>query len=194
MKYVGFWRRFGAYWLDIIALSPLMALSIWGNENFRLFPLYLFIPSLLIGIWFYVYLVKKYGGTPGKLLLKIKIVKLNGQAVGYKEALLRYSVLFIFSTLLSLLLIITVLQISDSEYFSMNWQERGQYILHKASPWYFYINIMLNIWIWSEFIVMLTNKQRRALHDFIAGTIVIQRKELSVDSESINQGETITSI
>jgi uncharacterized RDD family membrane protein YckC len=28
------------------------------------------------------------------------------------------------------------------------------------------------IWVWSEVVVMLFNKRRRALHDFIAGTIV----------------------
>jgi len=29
--------------------------------------------------------------------------------------------------------------------------------------------------LWSEFVVLLTNRKRRALHDFIAGTVVILR-------------------
>ena len=36
--------------------------------------------------------------------------------------------------------------------------------------------MLLQIWIWSELIVMLTNRRRRALHDFIAGTVVIRRR------------------
>ncbi|WP_255590049.1 hypothetical protein [Marinicella meishanensis] len=31
------------------------------------------------------------------------------------------------------------------------------------------------VWYWSELLVMLTNERRRALHDFIAGTVVIKK-------------------
>ena len=33
-----------------------------------------------------------------------------------------------------------------------------------------------NIWVYSEFIVLLTNKRKRALHDFIANTVIIRTK------------------
>jgi uncharacterized RDD family membrane protein YckC len=29
-------------------------------------------------------------------------------------------------------------------------------------------------WLWSELVVLLLNAKRRALHDFIAGTVVIR--------------------
>ena len=165
MIYAGFWRRFGAYWLDVLIFLPLMFLSIWGGEQSRLFQLYWFIPGLLIGIWYHVYLVKRYGGTPGKLILKIKIAKLDGTDVGYKEALLRYSVLLIISLVMSSSMIPVTLNMTDEFYFSMGWQERTLYMAGHAPNWYGYANIAMNIWIWSEFIVMLTNKKRRALHD-----------------------------
>ena len=41
--------------------------------------------------------------------------------------------------------------------------------------WYSFATITMNIWIWSEFIVMLTNKRKRAIHDFIAGALVIRK-------------------
>lgn len=41
--------------------------------------------------------------------------------------------------------------------------------------WYKIVNILMNVWIWSEFIVILTNKKRRAIHDFIAGTVVAHK-------------------
>jgi uncharacterized RDD family membrane protein YckC len=34
-----------------------------------------------------IYLVKKYGGTPGKLIVGIKIIKLDGTDVTWKEAI-----------------------------------------------------------------------------------------------------------
>ncbi len=179
MQYAGFWQRFGAYWLDVIVFLPIIALSLWGNEQSRLFQLYWLIPGLIIGLWFHVYLVKRYGGTPGKLLLKIKIAKLDGSNVGYKEAMLRYSVLFVISLAMSVVLIPVALEMTDAEYFSMGWQERALYMIERASSWYNIVNIAMNAWIWSEFIVMLTNKKRRALHDFIAGTVVIRKESLN---------------
>ncbi len=183
MQYAGFWKRFGAYWIDVIIFLPIMVLSTWGGEQSRLFQLYWFVPGLFIGLWFHVYLVKTYGATPGKLLLKIKIVKVDGSDVGYKEAMLRYSVLFVISVVMSAALIPVTLEMTDAYYFSMRWQERALYMVEHAPSWFNVANVFMNIWIWSEFIVMLTNKKRRALHDFIAGTVVINKESLNKSSQ-----------
>lgn len=183
MQYVGFWKRFGAYCLDVIVFLPIMGLSLWGNEQSRLFQLYWLIPGLIIGLWLHVYLVRTYGGTPGKLLLKIKIAKVDGSDVGYKEAILRYSVLFAISLVMSAALIPATLEMTDAEYFSMGWKERALYMVEHAPSWYNIANIAMNVWIWSEFVVMLTNKKRRALHDFIAGTVVIHKELLNKSSQ-----------
>lgn len=174
MQYAGFWRRFGAYWVDFLVFLPLIGLSFWLGEKTRLFNLYYFIPGLLIGLWFHVYLVKRYGGTPGKLALKIRIARLDGTAVGYKEAMIRYSVLFVLSALTSIGLIIGALNMSDTQYLSLGFQERTAKLVELAPRWYQPITILVNIWIWSEFIVMMTNKRRRAPHDFMAGTVVLR--------------------
>ncbi len=178
IPYAGFWKRFGAYWLDVIVLLPIMGLSLWGNEQSRLFQLYWFLPGLLIGLWFHVFLVKKYGGTPGKLLLNIKIAKVDGSDVGYREAILRYSVLFFITLLMSVALIPVLLEMTDTIYFSMSLTERALYMVERAPSWYKFTTTAMNIWIWSEFLVMLTNKKRRALHDFMAGTVVINKHAL----------------
>ena len=186
MEYAGFWRRFGAYWLDLLIMSPLFIVSTWGNNSFRLFQLYYFIPGLLFGLWFHVYLVKRYGATPGKLLLKIKISKIDGTDVGYKEAFLRYSVLFIFGIFLAYSLIPVVVNMSDELYFSMTYRERLHYTMQNVPSWRSYVEILMQIWIWSEFIVMLTNKKKRALHDYIASTIVVKNDKSKVEHESFN--------
>ena len=174
MEYAGFWRRFGAMWLDLLVLSPLMYIAYLGSDNFRLFHLYYFIPGTLFNIWFAVYLVKRFGGTPGKLLMKIKITKLDFSQVEYKEAILRDIVNIIFSILLSVSSIIVVLNMTDNLYFSMDFLERATYQQENMPSWATIVSLLFNIWVWSEFIVMLTNKRRRALHDFIAGTVVIR--------------------
>ena len=175
MQYAGFWKRFGSYWIDVLVMIPIIAFVFWGNEQSRLFQIYYLIPGLLFGLWFHVYLVKRYGGTPGKLLLKIKISKVDGSDVGYKESLLRYSVLFVLTMLTSMPIMLISVGMSDAEYFSYNWTQRALALTEMAPGWYSFATITMNVWIWSEFIVMLTNKKRRAIHDFIAGTVVIRK-------------------
>lgn len=175
MIYGGFWKRFGAFWIDFLCFLPLIGITLWLNSEYRLFHLWYYIPSHLIGLWFYVYLVKQHGGTPGKLLLRLKIVKLDGTPVGYKEALLRYSVLFVLSAASGAAIVLGTLSMSDTEYFSLGWQERALRQTELAPFWYVWVTALMNVWIWGEFVVILTNKKRRALHDFMAGTVVVQQ-------------------
>lgn len=173
MTYAGFWRRFGAFWLDFFCFLPLMGLTIWMDSQHRLFQLWYYIPGLLIGLWFYVYLVKRYGGTPGKLLLHMRIVKLDGTPVGYEEALVRYIVLFSLSAASSAAIALATLKMTDAEYFALGWQERALRLSELAPPWHSWVTVLINVWIWGEFVVILTNKKRRAAHDFMAGTVVV---------------------
>jgi len=43
-------------------------------------------------------------------------------------------------------------------------------------PVFFIIELFYDVWYWSEIIVILFNKRNRALHDFLAGTVVIHKK------------------
>jgi len=174
MNYAGFWRRFGAYWVDFAIFLPLIGISYFCSEQSRLFQLYWFVPGLLIGLWFHVYLVVTYGGTPGKLVLKTRIAMKDGTAVTVKAAILRYAVLFILTLLSSVAMIIATLKMTDAEYFSSGYMVRSATLVALAPSWNRLVMILLQVWIWGEFITMMFNKKRRAVHDFIAGTVVIK--------------------
>lgn len=172
--YAGFWRRFGAYWIDVIVWLPLTFLSFFLNEKARLFQVYWLIPSALIGLWFHVYLVGRYGGTPGKLAMKIRIAMTDGSPVTFTAAAIRYSVLCVLGLLLGVALAMAALAMSDAEYFSLGFMQRSQRLVALAPPWYGTVNLLLQIWIWGEFVTLLFNKKRRAVHDFLAGTVVVR--------------------
>jgi len=172
--YAGFWKRFGAHLLDTVLLAPYIGLTWWLSEQSRMFNLYFFVPSLLFSLWFNVYLVKRYGGTPGKLLLKIRIARLDSSTIGYREALLRYALVLILSNLVAIGLDIATLNMSDLDYSSLGLTARTTRLIETAPAWCQPVNIMLQVWIWGEFVIMFTNKRRRALHDLMAGTVVIR--------------------
>jgi uncharacterized RDD family membrane protein YckC len=174
MVYVGFWRRFFAGWLDIAALLPLLAVTYYFEQQTRMSHLYWFVPGIVISLWFHVYLVERYGGTPGKILLKIRISMADGSRVTLKAAALRYVVPFALSALLSWAIVLSALGMTDDMYFSLSYFERSRKLAELAPTWHGTVLIALQVWLWSGFFTLLCNKKRRAVHDFMAGTVVIR--------------------
>lgn len=173
LRYAGFWPRLGALLLDALIFLPLTALVFWGYAQYRLFHLYYLVPGTIFGLFYSVYLVRRFGGTPGKLIVGVRIRKVNGDPVGYREAVLRYFPEVVLGLLMSVALLISVLHMSDAEYHALSFLDRFTRMAKIAPSWYKPLEIVNNIWVWGEFIVLLTNRKRRALHDFIAGTVVV---------------------
>ena len=159
--------------LDLIFVLPLTALVFWASRHYRLFQVYYIIPGTLFGLFYNVYLVQRFGGTPGKLVVGIRIRKLDGQPVGYWEAFLRNLPELTLVLLSNIALTFPLLHMSDAEYQSLSLMEFSRHITELAPSWYKPVQITQTIWFWGELIVLLTNRKRRALHDFIAGTIVV---------------------
>lgn len=172
--YAGFWRRLFAYFLDVLILLPLIAVVYVGQTHSRLFQIYWLLPGLAIGLWYEVYLVVRYGGTPGKLILNMRIAMVDGSPVTPTAAFLRYVVLLVLSALASFALIMASLRMTDEEWFSLAYILRSNRMVELAPGWYYSVRVLTNIWIWSEFVTMLFNEKRRAIHDFIAGTVVLK--------------------
>jgi uncharacterized RDD family membrane protein YckC len=173
--YGGFWVRLGALFIDVLIWAPVAAPTFWMSSHCHLFQIYWWPFGTLLGIFYSIYLVKRFGGTPGKLILGLRIAKVNGSPVGYKEATLRYLPDFILGLFLYLALVIALSHMSDAEYMGLTFLKRAQHIKALEPDWTSPVHIMQQVWMWSEFVVLLTNKKKRALHDFIAGTVVLRK-------------------
>jgi uncharacterized RDD family membrane protein YckC len=173
MIYAGFWRRLGALLLDFVILLPILGIDYWGNSQYRLYYPYAFFPEMIFTLFYNIYLVRRFGGTPGKWLAGLKICKPDGSSIGYYEATLRFLPELIMTSLLSIGVAYSVLQMTDVEYGSLSFHDRN--FKMPVPYWYQPVNIVFLVWTWGELLVMLTNKRRRALHDFIAGTVVVLR-------------------
>jgi uncharacterized RDD family membrane protein YckC len=58
-------------------------------------------------------------------------------------------------------------------YFSLGYVARAKEMVQLAPAWYPAVSVLLQIWVWGEFLTMLFNERRRAVHDYLAGTVVI---------------------
>jgi uncharacterized RDD family membrane protein YckC len=175
IRYAGFWPRLGSLLLDLVVLSPLGIASHWGVRHYRLYDVYALIPLELFSLWFSVYLVSRFGGTPGKIILGLRIVRVTGEPVRFGAAFVRNLPSQTLDLLWRVGLTLTLVHMTDAEYFALDQTKHYEELGRIALPWVHWAHSAISFWVWSEFVVLLTNRKRRALHDFIAGTVVIHK-------------------
>jgi uncharacterized RDD family membrane protein YckC len=184
--YSGFWSRLGANLLDGLITIPFIFLLLFINSFNKNMYFFTTIPNLLFIFWYNIYLVKKYGGTPGKLIIGIKIIKIDSLPINWKEAFLRYSINFLFSIIMISNTMITVLFADNEIYNNLNWIQKSVYLSNISSN-YNIITVLNNIWFLSELVVLLFNKRKRAIHDFIAGTVIIKSEYIEKVREKMEE-------
>jgi len=173
--YAGFWLRLGATLVDVLVLAPIgWAIYYLQSINFTLTILFVIISSAFFA-FYNIYFNKRFGGTLGKLAVNIRITKPNGHEIGWKEAWLRSSVDCALAVVLLILELIALSKVDQQAYLAVDFISRYELILPLYPSGYKYYELINDIWLWGELIVLLLNERKRAIHDFIAGTIVIHK-------------------
>jgi uncharacterized RDD family membrane protein YckC len=176
LKYAGFLRRIIASIIDSLFLLAyaIFIVSYFMTKSFLLYAIFN-LSLILLRIIFHIIFVKIWSGSPGKLLLKLKILRVDGSKISWKEAILRYIIDLIFSLVLCIIVILFIY------YKNVNWgfiNSNDLKIINDNLPIYVrIISIIASCWMYSEFFVLLLNKEKRGLQDFIAGTVVIVKEK-----------------
>jgi len=175
--YAGFSKRFAAGFIDLLVLIPISFLIVWIQGFDKNIAILIAIPSTALFSMYNVYFNARFGGTLGKLAVKIRITRPNGTPIGWIEAWKRSSVDLVFAFFMLIVKIFALTQISNVDYtLAASWIERVELLTTYYPKWYSVIDILSQVWIWSELIVLLFNERKRAIHDFIAGTVVIHKE------------------
>lgn len=131
-----------------------------------------------------LFLLAWLGGTPGKLLVGIRVVKTDGSPIGWRNALLRNSVELLYTVYGMVLLLFVLPRIDYALLSSLQFSEMGAYWRQVYPAWTYTVRDINGWYGISEAFVMLTNKQRRAIHDFIGGTVVVVNRPTERLSEA----------
>jgi uncharacterized RDD family membrane protein YckC len=173
MTYAGFWRRLGAGLVDFIVLLPLLLIYVKASSYSKTVTLILFVLATFSFSAYNIFFHARWGQTLGKMLFGIKVIKISGEVIGVKEALRRNSIDLALSVFALTARIVALSRIPDGEYYQLDRQEMALKLRELTPVWAKWEDVASNIWIWSEVVVMLFNEKKRALHDFLAGTVVI---------------------
>jgi uncharacterized RDD family membrane protein YckC len=171
VRYAGFDLRLAAGFADFIVFLPLIALAAWAKDSGLGVAFASSILSAIAGFAYTVIGHARWGQTLGKRAVGIRVIDVNGGPIGWSKALRRSSVDIAFGTLAQA--VYWTVALNNAEFQTLPWSEMRARYEALRPPWGMWIDYVYNAWLASEFVTMLFNKQRRALHDFIGGTIVV---------------------
>ena len=184
--HAGFWKRFCAGFVDALIIMPIaFALAYLEGYN-KTLAILITIPSTVLFAMYSVYFNAHYGGTLGKLSVKIRITKPDGTRIGWLEAWKRSSVDLVFAFIMLTVEIWALIHVDSLEYTTAGFVERTRLLQSHYPAWFTILTVIQQVWIWSEAFVCLLNKRRRAIHDFIAGTVVLHKQFITEQRDSID--------
>jgi len=161
--YAGFWKRFCALWVDFFVIMPLGFLFIWLKSFDKNLAILITIPSTALFSMYHVYFNARFGGTLGKLAVRIRITRPDGAKIGWPEAWKRSAVDLAFGFLMLCVEVWALTQVNGEQYSATAFAERMRLLQSYYPSWFPIVTISQNIWIWSEVVVLLLNKRKRAL-------------------------------
>jgi uncharacterized RDD family membrane protein YckC len=111
----------------------------------------------------------KYGQTIGKRVMNIKVFDLQEQhVIGYKKAFARDSVWFIAEITGLVYLMVAGYEVVPGDKITDNYLTS-------------FVRITIGSWFLLELISMFFNDKRRAIHDYLAGSVVIDLNEMHME-------------
>lgn len=180
-RFAGFGPRLGAAVLDALITSPL----IFGAMYFQMMSpsLMNYMAIMILASLYKPVLEGLYGATPGKMILKLKVVGKEYVPITLTQAFIRYTpwILGLLVTLYFAQMMFQIPGVEDTEGFmeySMllaEWQAENM-----STP----MRILQNLAGWLPLVSVLFlfgNKRKQAAHDQLAETYVIH-KEAKVQS------------
>jgi len=165
-KYSTFWPRFWAAFIDGILFAIILYVEslIFGFDYSQQDSFFQTFNAIQLGIYAVLMHGLCGGQTFGKMALGVKVLNhLDESEIGVKQALRRESVNLVLNTLSLILIVVVASSIETTGTLST-------IVTLSAAV----LGVVAIIWVISEFVTMLFNEKRRALHDFIGRTVVIR--------------------
>ena len=182
LVFVGFWKRVLAALIDAAigwAFIPItIPLMVWTVSQRNIAPNCLWT-SVWIVVW--LWLVVRFGGTPGKLIIGVRIVDAGGKFLSWGRAVRRIIFPSLIMTAISTLQMwVTIRAYPDSAPHS-SFLEIGALMNEYGQPFTMFtiLTMVLGFSVYLDIGVVLFNRKKRAIHDFIAGSYVVTKKSYS---------------
>jgi uncharacterized RDD family membrane protein YckC len=164
LEYRTFWRRFWAGWIDGLVLWPMFFLNRWIWAHVSSVAVLGFWHVVHTNLWL-VYSVighAVWGQTVGKRITGVKVMQVSRERLGLKRALLRDAPWWAIG-ILGLVAEFPIVMTGVNPTHEKDRGTLGQIFMWGGMAWFAL-----------ELATMLLNQKRRAVHDLIAGSVVVR--------------------
>jgi len=114
VKYATFGNRLAALLIDVVILSPLVAIDVLLEGQSKVFAYVVGIPLGFSYCAYSIYCHGRFGKTIGKHLSGIRVVQVSGERLAWRQACLRSSVDVLLALVTVIARIIALRAISDT--------------------------------------------------------------------------------
>ena len=189
-RYSTFAPRFWTGFVDGCVLWPIgfaASTLLWLNIPRVLAALVIVLESLT-WLVYTVMMHVRYGATIGKMVTKLRVVDFRTEGrITWRQGWLREGL----PMALSLGCLVYEVYSLLTGRLSAGGVANGEELFSNKTFWI--LNGLPTLWFLAEILTMLTNEKRRALHDFIAGTIVVRTnvEEAAPNSQALPDGPSL---
>ena len=167
LKYRTFWLRVAAVFVDslVFVVPGIIGVVVTRKLDSSVTDIGAYVDLILNYLYlaYSVLLHAKYGQTVGKMVAGVKVVRVSDEGnIGFKQAALRDIVPLVY------------LIISIAFWFVYGFSGGDGLGVSIVATILMLSVFLLPFWGLAEIVTMLFNAKRRAVHDFIAGTVVIR--------------------
>ncbi len=165
------WARFAAISIDLLLSAPISLAVVYTASRAPAWGLYLFPAAVIAFILYDVYFHTRFGATLGKMALRIRVVRVDYSPLDLNVALKRSFIRAVLRLGQAIVIVQTMRALGPlplgniSAFVTQVLQENKSYST---------LGNVDSIWTLSNIATCILHPQRRALHDFIAGTIVVK--------------------
>lgn len=161
-KYHTGFRRLGAAIIDSIIFTPLLMVDLWIlNQTDNVWIVFLWtVFNAALYCFYSIFFHYKFGRTIGKWVTGVKVLGISETTLlSLKQAILRDSVYLVIQVIGMLYFLYLVSKTGDLDIIIMDYRN--------------FIDYSFLCWMALELLSMLTNEKRRAIHDWLGGSVVI---------------------
>jgi len=166
MKYQTGFKRLGAAIIDIIVFIPFILIEQWAqekNDNSSVIISYIILNAFL-PLLYSIILHYRYGQTLGKWVVGVKVVDISElKGLTLKQSVVRDS-FGLVTEVAGLVYFVTIFMNAD----------RSEFLYDLYNDYADFTTLPFFCWAGIELISMLMNRKRRAVHDFLAKSVVIR--------------------
>ncbi len=172
-RYVGFWWRLLAALLEVVLYLPFgyllhgiekLSFQLWSPTPILAFS----FAHLAAWAWF----LWRYQSTPGKFILGMTVKEEGRGHLRVRTVILRqYDAILLY--LANMADQLWRFRGVRPDIVPSTWREIGDYYEAHESPWYWYVNAAMILLFVADTILIARTRKKQALHDFVAGTVVV---------------------